>query len=43
MIGDGGEKIYRELAETYDKAALAIGWKGPSLVFDLMSDFIRAG
>lgn len=41
MMGDGGEKVYRKMAETYDKAAIAIEWKGPSLVFGLMSGFIR--
>ncbi len=41
MTGKGGEKVYRKMAETYDNAAIAIDWKGPSLVFGLISDFIR--
>jgi len=43
MTGDGGDKVDRELAETYDEAAVAIGWKGPLLVFGLMSGCIRPG
>jgi len=43
MTGDGGDNVYRELAETYDEAAVAIGWKGPLLVFGLMSGCIRPG
>ena len=41
--GDGGDNVYREQAETYDEAAVAIGWKGPLLVFGLMSGCIRPG
>jgi len=43
MTGDGGEKVYSGLAETYDEAAVAIGWKGPLLVFGLMSGCMRPG
>jgi predicted TPR repeat methyltransferase len=43
LTRDGREKVYRQMAETYDKAALAIGWKGPSLIFGLMSKCIRPG
>lgn len=42
MTRDRGEKVYSELAETYDEAAVAIGWKGPLLVFGLMSGRIRS-
>jgi len=41
LTGDSGENVYREIAETYDKAAIAVEWKGPLLVFGLMSDCIR--
>jgi len=43
MTEDGGEKVYREMAATYDEAAAAIEWKGPSLVFGIMSGVIRPG
>ena len=43
MTGDGGEKVYREMAATYDEAAAATEWKGPSLVFGFMADLIRPG
>lgn len=43
MIGDDGDKVYRELAETYDDAARKIEWRGPSLVFSLLSRYIRPG
>jgi predicted TPR repeat methyltransferase len=43
MAGEDQERIYREQAKEYDDAALATGWQGPSLVFGLMSGFIRPG
>jgi len=43
MTGNGGEKVYREMAATYDEAAAATEWKGPSLVFGFMADLIRPG
>lgn len=32
-----------EHADTYDEEAAAIDWRGPRLIFGLMSDFIRPG
>ena len=43
MAGEDQERIYREQANGYDDAALEIEWQGPSLVFGLMSGFIRPG
>lgn len=43
MTGEDQERIYREQANGYDDAALEIEWQGPSLVFGLMSGFIRPG
>jgi len=43
MTGNGGERDNSEMADTYDDAALAIGWKGPSLVFSLTSGYLRPG
>ncbi len=41
MAGVDQEMIYSEQANGYDDAALEIEWQGPSLVFGLMSGFIR--
>lgn len=43
MTGQNGERVYDNMADTYDEAANAVEWKGPSLVFGLMADRIRPG
>jgi 2-polyprenyl-3-methyl-5-hydroxy-6-metoxy-1,4-benzoquinol methylase len=39
----GMRKKDQEQAENYDEAAKAINWQGPSLVFGLLSQYIRPG
>lgn len=43
MTGVDREKVDSELAETYDDAARKIDWRGPPLVFSLLSQYIRPG